>query len=268
MERESMLIEADELLKKLHHKNVRIYDAAINNNRYLQGHIPEAAFFDHEKFSAPNAKYEYTLLPDSALATQIGEIGISHDTEVIFYAWGMLPFAARAWWILRYAGHDNVRVLNGGLATWRDVGGVLEEETRTYKPCVFDGRFRSDMFVDKKAVMDAMNDADVSTINVLPMVSYEAAHITGSTCLPCLKLMQDMDSFLPNDILAQHLKETTRYKQIITYCGGGIAATVNAMAHLMVGQENVAVYDGSMTEWAGEGMPVIGSGKWAIWEQE
>jgi thiosulfate/3-mercaptopyruvate sulfurtransferase len=100
--------------------------------------------------------------------------------------------------------------------------------------------------------------------------SYEAAHIVGSSCLPCMDLMQEMVAFLPDDELALRLQEKAQYKRIITYCGGGIAATVNAMAHLMVGHENVVVYDGSMSEWVGERLPTEGTAveKWETWRQK
>jgi thiosulfate/3-mercaptopyruvate sulfurtransferase len=266
MNRENMLIEPAELLQKLGNENIRIYDAAVSNHQYQQGHIPGAAFFDHESFSDPKGKYMFTLLPEAELSTRIGDIGISRDTEVVFYAWGMIPFAARAWWILRYAGHDNVRVLNGGPAAWTEAGGMLEKETRSYEPSTFEGHFRQSMFADKEAVLAALNDPAIATENVLPLESYEAAHITGSTNLSCMDLMQGMDALLPTEQLARQLKDTAPYKRIITYCGGGIAAALNAMVHLMVGRENVAVYDGSMDEWFGEGLPVTGNGKeWAIW---
>lgn len=266
MNREQMLIEPEELLQKLGNENLRIYDAAISNDQYLHGHIPGAAFFDHQKFSDPNGKYEYTLLPDAELVTQISDIGISNETEVVFYAWGMIPYAARAWWILRYAGHNNVRVLNAGFAAWQNAGGTLEKETRQYEPGVFEAHFSPGMFADKRDVLAAMNDPVVATVNVLPSISYEASHITGSSCLPCFELMDDMDAFLPNHQLAVRLQETSEYKRIITYCGGGIAAALNGMAHLMVGQEIVAVYDGSMEEWVGEGLSRTGNGKWDIWK--
>jgi thiosulfate/3-mercaptopyruvate sulfurtransferase len=262
-----MLIEADELLKKLDGENIRIYDATITDDVYLGEHIQGAAFFDHEKFSDPNSVYEYNVLPEAELAAQIGSIGISNDSEVVFYACGMLPYAARAWWILRYAGHNHVRVLNGGLSAWKKAGGQIEQPPRTYEPSFFRGQVRPDMFVSKEDVLQALQDAGVSTVNVMPLESHEASHITGSTCISCMDLMQEMDSFLPDDQLALHLKEMAKYKRIITYCGGGIAATVNAMAHLMVGQENVAVYDGSMYEWLGEGLPTTGTGNWEIWKK-
>jgi thiosulfate/3-mercaptopyruvate sulfurtransferase len=266
MNRETMLIEPEDLLQKLGGQNIRVYDAAISNDQYVHGHIPGAAFFDHLQFSDPTGKYEYTILPDAELAAQIANIGISNDTEVIFYAWGMIPFAARAWWLLRYAGHTNVRVLNGGLAAWKAAGGTLETEIRSYEPSSFEARFQPDMFVDKDVVLQSMNDSVVLIENVLPLVSHEASHITGSTCIPCMELMLDMDAFLPDEQLLLRLQETSESKRIITYCGGGIAAALNGMAHLMVGQENIAVYDGSMEEWVGEGLPRTGDGKWAIWK--
>jgi 3-mercaptopyruvate sulfurtransferase SseA len=82
-----------------------------------------------------------------------------------------------------------------------------------------------------------------------------------------MDLMQGLDYLLPDEQLASRLAEVSDHKRIITYCGGGIAAAVNAVAHLITGQENVAVYDGSMFEWLGEGLPIVGNGRWEIWMQ-
>jgi len=267
MDRNTLLIEADELLTKLGDENLRIYDATIVDDVYLQEHIPGAAYFDHEKFSDPNGKYEYTLLNDAALIEQIGNSGISNDSEVIFYACAMLPYAARAWWMLHYAGHKNVRVLNGGLSAWKKAGGPMEQASCMYEPSVFKGHIQTGLFVNKEDVMDALKMDDIATINAMPPESHEGLHITGSSNFSCMDLMQGMDYFQPNEKLNLHLKELAKYKRIITYCGGGIAATINAMAHLMLGQENVAVYDGSLYEWIGEGMPTTGNGTWDIWKQ-
>jgi len=266
MNRENMLIEADELLSKMRNKNLRIFDAAITDDQYLQGHIPSAVYFDHEKFSDPNAKYDYTILPEMELAAQIGNIGISNDTEVVFYSWGMLPYATRAWWILHYAGHTNVRVLNCGLAGWQHAGGQLEQEIHQYRPATFRANFTPSMFADKEEVAESLEDSRITVENVLPPISYDGAHITGSANVNCMELMYDMDSFVSNDKLASNLIKTAQYDRIITYCGGGIAAAFSAMAHMMVGQENVAVYDGSLYEWIGEGLPTTGSGNWEFWK--
>jgi len=273
MKRESILIEADELLQKLHDKNIRIYDASVANTIYLQGHIPGAAYFDHDRFSDANSLYSCTILPESRLEDVIGNAGISNDSEVVVYACGMLPYAIRAWWVLRYAGHENVRVLNGGMAAWKQVGGQIEQDARQYEPTDFKAHFNLNMFADKEEILASMGNSDISIVDVLPPESYEGAHITGSSNLSCMDLMhgdlrQGLDYLLPNDQLALRLQETSQFKRIITYCGGGIAAAVNAMAHVLIGQENVAVYDGSLDEWIAEGLPTTGTGKWAIWENK
>lgn len=272
MDRKNFIIEADELLKKVDHKNIRIFDASITDDVYLQRHIPGAAYFDHERFSDPNSRYTCTILPEEELAAQIGNAGISNDSEVILYACGMLPYAIRAWWVLHYAGHDNVRVLNGGLSAWEKAGGQVEQEARQYELASFRAHFRSSVFASKEEVLASMEDGNVAIVDVLPLASYEALHIPGSICLSCMDLMQgDMkqgfDTLLPNDALELHLQEMSKHKRIITYCGGGIAAAVNAMAHLMTGHDNVAVYDGSMDEWLGEKLPIIGTGKWEVWKK-
>ncbi len=266
MNRNHMLIEADELMEKVEDKNLRIFDATITDDVYSQGHILGAVYFDHERFSDPDSPYGCTILPVDRLVEQIGNAGISNDSEVVLYACGMIPYAARAWWVLHYAGHNNVRVLNGGLSAWKNAGGKTEQVSRSYKPAIFSGKPRSEMFADKEEILASLENKDISVIDVLPLQSYEGAHITGSANLSCWDLMREMDYFLPNDQLALRLQETSAYKRIITYCGGGIAAAINAMAHVMIGQQNVAVYDGSLNEWIAEGLPMTGKGKWAIWE--
>jgi thiosulfate/3-mercaptopyruvate sulfurtransferase len=104
-------------------------------------------------------------------------------------------------------------------------------------------------------------------VDVLPLESYESTHIVGSICVSCMDLMQGLDYLLPDDQLAARLSELSNRKRIITYCGGGIAAAVNAVGHLLAGHENVAVYDGSLYEWLGEKLPTVGTGKWEIWMQ-
>lgn len=266
MQREDMLIEADELLMKLDDPQIRIYDASIlffrketeptAHEEYLQGHIPGAAFFDHEQVSDAESEYMYMVPSEAQLAAQIGHMGMDAASEVIFYARGLLPCATRAWWLLRYAGHDNVRVLNGGLSAWTEAGGGLEQEERTYAPVHFECRLRPEMFASKEDVIAAMGDGQICTVNALTPESYAQGHIQDSSLLPCADLMHDMAAFRTTDELRTRLQEEAHYERVITYCGGGIAATVNAMAHLMAGNERVAVYDGSMSEWTGEGLPV------------
>lgn len=264
MNRNEILIEADELLANLGNKNIRSFDATITDDVYLQRHIPSAAYFDHAKFSDPNSPYMCTISPEELLATQFDNTGISNNSEVIVYACGMLPYAIRAWWVLRYAGHQNVRVLDGGITEWEKADGQTEQAAREFEPA----NFNPTMFASKEEVLASMENGEVAIVDVLPLESYESKHIVGSICLSCMDLMQGLDYLLPGDQLALRLNEVSQKKRIITYCGGGIAAVVNAAAHLMTGHENVAVYDGSLYEWLGEGLPVVGTGKWEVWMQK
>lgn len=277
MERSGILIEADELLHKLHNDNLRIFDATIlffgsasgltAREIYAQEHIPGAAFFDHQRFSDPKSDYMLMVAPEAELSAQIGDIGISAASEVIVYAPEVLPAATRAWWILHYAGHKNVRILNGGLAAWKKAGGEIEQGERHYAPVNYQGVFQPQVFASKEEVLAAIGNSEIGTVNALMHASYQAAHIPGSLCLPSTDLTQGMDAFIDPKQLIEKLRATSQYKRIITYCGGGIAATVNAVAYRIAGYENVAVYDGSMYEWVGEGLPITetGDGNWAIW---
>lgn len=272
MKRTDVLIEADELLKKFKDGNIRIFDATITDDVYRQRHIPGAAYFDHERFSDLSSPYMCTLPSEADLAAKIGNAGITNDSEVVLYACGMIPYAIRAWWLLKYAGHQNVRVLNGGITAWEKAGGAVESEVRRYEPANFTPRFNPTMFAGKDEVSASIENKDVAIVNVLPPVSYEASHIPGSININCMELMQGdfshgFDYLLPNDELAPRLQGISEHRRIITYCGGGIAAAVNAVGHLLTGHENVAVYDGSMYEWLGEKMPVVGTGKWEVWLQ-
>lgn len=267
MNRKEILIEADELLNKIADGNVLVFDASVSDGFYTQEHIPGAAFFDHERFYEMEGAGRYSLMPAAEkLAEQIGALGISNDTEVVVYACGMLPYAVRAWWVLRYAGHDKVRILNGGLSAWKQAGGPVEQEAHRYQPRSFRPQLRPWMYADRHEVLEVRQDPNIAIVNVMPLQSYEGCHIEGSSSLSCIDLMHELNTFLPDEHIAERLKQVSSHQRVITYCGGGIAAAVNAAAHLMTGYENVSVYHGSMYEWLAEGLPVVGNGKWEIWK--
>jgi thiosulfate/3-mercaptopyruvate sulfurtransferase len=272
MKREELLIEPGELLTKLGDPNLRIYDATIMfymgmspaeatkmpnaHALYMGGHIPGAAFFDHQLVTDPIGKYEYTVAPDRMLAKQIGEFGIENDSEVIVYASFLLASAMRAWWVLRYAGVQNVRVLNGGLPAWKQAGGAVEAGGTKYAPAVFTPAFKREMIANLAEVRAASEQGSAYIENALMQDWYDREHIPGSFCLPLTDLSIGWDTLRPQDEIEALVPTRSEGERIITYCGGGIAAAFNAMVHLMVGHENVALYDGSLFEWKGEGLPL------------
>ena len=270
MTQNNFLIEASELLKSMDKQNLRIFDATIIFPQmygpdetppsaleiYEQGHVPGAAFFDHQLFSDPNGKYPFTRLPPQQLHKRIGNVGISPADQVVVYSADMLPCATRAWWLLKYAGVENVKLLNGGLKAWTEAGGNLETKASHYAATEFTGSVNHKMFADLPEVEAALEQADAEVTHTLYEQVYQQAHIPNSTNLPTGLLHTDDHKFKSTQELKNLLADQQQKSTVINYCGGGIAATVNAMAHLMIGNQNVSVYDGSMSEWTGEGKPV------------
>jgi len=112
-------------------------------------------------------------------------------------------------------------------------------------------------------VANAIGNQNTCTINALSPEVYEGTgdihygrrgHIPGSLNLFYDELLQEDGSFKPSTVIRTHLSERglDDAEQVIAYCGGGIAATVDAFACLLSGYSKVAVYDGSMAEWAGD----------------
>lgn len=256
--------------------NLRVFDATVEfaqqpNGRlgigsgratWEQSHIPGAAFFDHlGEFARSDSKLNNTLLPIDDLQAAIGKVGIAAGNLVVLYSSQYLMWATRAWWMLHHAGHSNVRVLNGGLGAWKAAGLALESGPSSYPEAHFSAAPRPHRYVGKDTIVEAI-DGPACTIDALPASVYEGTdphhygrpgHIPGASNLPYANL-QANEAFLPPNELKTALDQRgmLNAEQVYTYCGGGIAATVAAMACLLSGQDNVAVYDGSMSEWAND----------------
>ena len=273
------LIEPSELRQRLGEPGLRIFDTAVflipakSGYRadsglagYLDGHIPGAAFIDLIRdWSDTTSGLGFTLPSAEVLADAAGASGIDDASEVVLYSSGHMMWATRAWWMLHWLGHDRVRVLNGGLAAWKAAGGTLETGSRTYMPGQVTPRPRSGLFVTLEG-MQASLDAGVCTVNALSHNLYtgdgefnygRAGHIPGSLHLHYEELLDNgafrEDAALRQAIAARGLLEQPR---VIMYCGGGISATIDAFACVLAGHPDVAVYDGSMSEWVRSGKPL------------
>jgi thiosulfate/3-mercaptopyruvate sulfurtransferase len=268
MKREELLIEEEQLVAIIDDPNLRLFDATVvlnpaavesGHDRYLAGHIPGSVFLDHAAISDPNSNLMYTIPDEKTLGEAIGALGISRDTPVVVYSTEMLAWATRIWWVLQYAGHRNVRVLNGGLQAWK---GALEIAENKYVPTTFNTDLSPQMFASKEEVLSSITDGNACVVNTLTPEMYKgeadvfyAGHISGSVNHPFFELV-DEDYLLPDTTLAEILEQKMIGDRLITYCGGGIAATLNACVAKLVGVDDVAVYDGSMSEWMAEELPI------------
>lgn len=268
MQRNELLIEADELAGMIDDPNLRLFDATVlmqsddgktARDRYLAGHLPGAVFLDHAALSDANSELMYMIPNESVLAQAIGDLGIGNDNPVVVYSTDFIAWATRIWWVLYYAGHRNVRVLNGGIETW---AGELETGESTYPNSRFSSNLSPGMMASKEEVLKLIGDGTTCIVNTLPEAMYKgesevfySGHITGSVNHPFSDFM-DGNYLLPDDDLKQKFAEKMTGERLITYCGGGIAATLNACAARLAGLEDVAVYDGSMSEWLAEELPI------------
>ena len=269
------LISVDELAEQMDDASLRVFDTSVllhatdqgytsepGRARYLEEHIPGAAFINlTEDWSDTTSGLNNTLPGIAALSQAIGNDGIGNDHLVVLYSSSHLMWATRAWWLLRYAGHTNVRVLNGNLAAWIDAGLPTRSDAERYPAAEFTPSPRRDLFVNTEEMTRGMHEA-VCTINALSPALYAGTgdfyygrrgHIPGSRSVYFADILQN-EFFLPPPQLKAVLEAQGMLSapRTLIYCGGGIAATLDGFACMLLGQENVGVYDGSMSEWAAD----------------
>ena len=232
---------------------------------YEQEHIPGAAFADLlGDLAAPGASLPFTVPESEHFARRIGELGVGDGTYVVVYDQfdpGSDPeqyqfWAPRLWWHLRLEGFDDVAVLDGGLGLWKAEGRPTTTEPSAYPPAEFHARRRPELLADADEVAAALDDEDVVVINALPPRTYEAGHIPGTHNVSFTLLVDPKTGrMLAEHELREHfhpIGALHRHRKAITYCGGGIAACVGALALARLGRDDVAVYDGSMNDWTAD----------------
>lgn len=268
-----ILIEPEVLAGSLGEPDLKIFDVTVHLvpaergyraesglEDYRSGHVPGAAFLDQIRaVSDTSTGLGFSLPAARALEAGLRAAGIDDGDRVVVYSTGHLMWATRAWWLLHYAGLERVSVLNGGFQAWQSASLPVSTEETTYPEGNVTIRPRPERFVDQQAVLAAIGDGAVCTVNALSPEVYSGdakmtygrkGHITGSVNVHYEELLKDgrirSADELRRALAAKGLLDADR---VIAYCGGGISATIDALACLLVGKDEVAVYDGSMSEW-------------------
>lgn len=236
---------------------------------YEQGHIPGAAFVDiiHDLSDPNRPELMYPMPPAEQFADVMSGVGVGEGTRVILYDDFFGMFAARVWWMLRAFGFDDAAVLNGGWPKWKSEGRPISTEPSSYPPATFIPRPRPELIATKEEVRQASAEGDVCLINALTEQEYAGdpafphhytrpGHIPGSANVPFLNVI-DMEAgmqLVPPDRLRRQFEQAGALdrERVITYCGGGIVSSQTAFVLTLLGVEDVAVYDGSLTEWGAD----------------
>lgn len=221
----------------------------------LEGHIPGAVFGDLiDELSDPEGRYPFTRPSAARFGAAVGALGIGDDTTVVVYDSAVGQWAARVWWLFRAFGYDRVAVLDGGLANWKDEGRDLELGHVEPVPRVFRGVERPELWVDKAYVEGVLaGENDAALVCATPPHDFERRHIPGSSSAPAARLVSaGSRRYLDTEALTHVFAPALGAPRIVTYCGGGIAAASAALALALLGETSVAVYDGSLNEWASD----------------
>ncbi len=230
---------------------------------YQGGRIPGAAFLDlGSELSDRNAPLPFTRPPLAQIATALGAAGVGPDSQVVAYTTTTPMWATRLWWMVRAAGFDNVAVLDGGFAKWAAEGRPTETGERRYPAASLAlGNERAGAWADKADVLAAIGDGAVCTINALSPSVHRGdsatnygrkGHIAGSRNVPYAALTNPDGTYRDEAELRALFDAVGAFERprVICYCGGGISATMDALALTRLGHPSVAVYDGSMSEWS------------------
>lgn len=226
-------------------------------------HIPSAQFFDINEI-ADSTSYLHHTLPDAGqFAEQAEQLGIDNDTSVIVYDNNHFFASARAWWMFRVFRHDKVRVLNGGLIRWQQLGFPVTSDFTPPLPKRFDAAFRPELFADlgqmkllqqrgDKQILDTRSEDSFNGRRPIHDAGLLPGHIPDSINIPYLKLFTPDDfTLLPEDQLRRIFSdaEVDLNKPIVTSCGSGVSAALLLLALYRIGLTDIPMFDGSWAEW-------------------
>ena len=231
---------------------------------YAEAHIPGAVFFDIDDIADAASPLPH-MLPDAAkFSSRMRRLGLGDGTRIVLYDNNKYSASARAWWMLRVFGHPEVAVLDGGLAKWRAEGRPLTDEPVTPKAAHFTARqnnllvrdleqMRANVPSRREQVVDARSRGRFTGTEPEPRAGLRGGHIPGSVCLPHLELIATDGTLLPEPELRRRFAAAgiDINGPVVTSCGSGVTASTLALALYRLGRDDVAVYDGSWSEWGG-----------------
>ncbi len=236
---------------------------------YRSGHIPGSAFLDLQRdFSDNDAPTKFMRLSPQATADAFARHGLGPGNRAILYTRNGVNWATRFWWMLRWIGFDNAAVLDGGMDKWLAEDRPTATGNETYAAAQLTASERPGLWAGKSDMLGGIGNAATCSLNALTPDLHSGdndrygrpGRIPGSTNVPgSALLLPETKAFRPAPDVAATFAEAgaTPDKRILNYCGGGIAATVDAFLQHQLGFPNIAVYDASMSEWAqDESLPI------------
>ncbi|WP_066174016.1 sulfurtransferase [Bacillus marinisedimentorum] len=274
------IVPAEWLYQHLHDSQVIAVDCRFDlgdpskgERDFKEGHIPGAVYFDLEKdLSGPAAKHggRHPLPDIEQFSDKLGEAGIGNDTLVVAYDDQGSAMASRLWWLLRYMGHNRVKVLDGGFAAWKEAGFAVETDEAKHPPQRFVPAVKSELTADMEEVKSRLHGTGTVIIDSREPERYAgrtepidpvAGHIPGAVNHFWKNLLRDDNTWRQASVIERQFGQVDREKEIIVHCGSGVTACPNILALSESGYTNVKLYPGSWSDWCSyEDNPIAGEG--------
>jgi thiosulfate/3-mercaptopyruvate sulfurtransferase len=271
-----VLVSTDWVAQNQNNPNLRLVEVDVDTTAYDQGHIPGAVGWNWQTQLQDNIRRD--LIERSALEKLLGESGISNDTTIILYGDNNNWFAAYAFWQLKYNGHKDVRLMNGGRKKWVEEKRPLTTEAAKVRPANYrvsgtDESIRAHK-EEVAAVVEGRNKGhlvDVRSVDEftgkiiappgMSETAQRAGHIPTAANIPWSQAANEDGTFKSADDLAKlyQSKGVTGADEVIAYCriGERSSHTWFVLKYLL-GYDRVRNYDGSWTEWGNLiGAPIV-----------
>lgn len=239
-------------------------DPAAGRLAYERDHVPGAVYFDLDKdLSGPvTGRGGRHPLPDmDRFAELLGRRGVGDGVTVICYDDQGGQMAARLWWLLRYAGHDDAAVLDGGYGAWRAAGGPVSAEVPAPAPRRFVLRLRPHMAVgmeDVRRIVDGGRDHGLIVDSRAPEryrgeaepLDPVAGHIPGARNWPWMENLDQRGFFRGRDELEKRFAALPDdMERVVFHCGSGVSACVNLLVLEHIGRPGAKLYTGGWSDW-------------------
>ncbi|MDA0997862.1 MAG: 3-mercaptopyruvate sulfurtransferase [Proteobacteria bacterium] len=269
------LVSTEWLAAHLKSPDVRIVDATMflpgagrnAKAEYRECHIPGAVYFDVDDIADADNPLPHMMPSAEKFSSRVRKLGLGDGNRIVVYdAQGGAMAACRAWWMFRVFGHDDVAVLDGGLPKWLAEGRQTDDLPPNPRERHFTARTNNFLLRSVEQMLDNVKSAREMVIDARsaerfagkapePRAGLRSGHIPDSLNLPFNKLMSPADNQAMRSCAeikaAFDAAGVDLSKPLVASCGSGITACVIAFAAYLIGTENVAIYDGSWTEWGG-----------------
>lgn len=264
------LVTAEWLKNNIHAPDVRVVDATwvlpssvdtkSGREQYNDAHIPGAFFFDIDHIADPDHEMAH-MLPDPILfSSRVRRLGLGDGNRIIVYDQNGFYASARVWWMFRAMGHKDVKVLDGGIAAWLEADGDTEDLPPVSIERHYTARKRADLVKNMTQMREQIEHSQFTVLDARgkgrfdgtepdPRPNMLSGHIPGSQSVPATTLINEDGTLKSADKLKNFLGNHVS-KQVIATCGSGVSAAIIALSLARLGNWDVALYDGSWTEWA------------------